>query len=263
MEGVLIALALLFYLVGILLSFIGTARRRPGLHPISTAMLGAAWIVHLAALVWRGWDTGQLPLSNNAEFLLCLGWVVLTFYLVIWIGWRVHAAGLVLPPLAALAAVISLGLLPGAHETSPYSATHGWFVIHTIAATLGLAALGVAFAMSLIFILQHRALKAKRSIRLLERLPSLRTCDRIGYGAILSGFPLLTLGIVTGFVRNLTAHHQVWIPSAKQVFPLAAWLMFGLLLYARLVRGYHGPRSAYVTIAGFIIGLMTILGIAR
>jgi ABC-type uncharacterized transport system permease subunit len=226
-------------------------------------VLGVAWVLHLLVMVRRAWTAGGAPLGNTTEFLLVLGWVVLTLHLLVWFRWRVDIAGLVLPPLAELMVIVAIGLIPGSSAPEPYGTTPWWFTVHTGASTLGLAAFGVAFAMSLIFLVQDRALKSKSSFRLLERLPSLETCDRIGQDAILWGFPLLTLGIVTGFVRSTAVHGTMWVANPKQIFPLVAWVLFALLIYSRLARGIRGRKSAYVTIAAFLIGLLTVVGIAR
>jgi ABC-type uncharacterized transport system permease subunit len=263
LEIAILAPALLFYTIGILFSFFGTTRDSARLYRLSAASLTAAWVFHLVAIVRLGWVSGGVPLANTGEFLLALGWVVLTLHLLVWLRWRVDIAGLVLPPLAQLMVIASIGLAEGSSAPEPHGATSWWFVVHTGASTLGLAALGVAFAMSLIFIVQDRALKSKSSFGLLERLPSLETCDRIGQDAILWGFPLLTLGIVTGFVRSMAVYGTLWIASPKQIFPLVAWVLFALLIYTRLARGIRGRKSAYVTIAAFLIGLLTIVGIAR
>jgi len=262
-EIAVLTLALLFYTVGVVLSFFGFTRKAPRLHRFSAGILTGAWAFHLVAILQRGWAEGGLPLSNAAEFLLVLGWAVLSLYLLIWLRWRVDIAGLVLPPLAALMVISAIGLFRGSSGPVPYSASPWWFVIHTTASTIGLAALGVSFAMSLIFLVQDRALKAKTSFRLLERLPSLDTCDRIGHDALLWGFPLLTLGIVTGFVRIFTARDHLGVSSPKELFPVVAWILFAVLLFARLSVGYRGRRSAWVTIAAFLICLMTVIGIAR
>jgi ABC-type uncharacterized transport system permease subunit len=262
MERVLLSLALVGYLAGITLSILGIVRHSARATRGSNYALIFAWIVHLAAVVYHGWVAGRFPMSNSAEFLLVLGWVVLALYFIVWFKWRIAAAGLVLAPLAAVMVAASIGVVPGASEPLAYG-TRGLFVFHTTAATLGLAALGVAFAMSLIYLVQERTLKSKQSFAMLDRLPSLETSDQIGHRALLLGFPLLTLGIATGMVWNLIANDAIWTGSPKEIFPTLAWILFALLLVARTLWGYRGRRAAYLTIAGFALGLLTILGIAR
>ena len=61
-----------------------------------------------------------------------------------------------------------------------------------------MAAFFVAAAMSLVYVLQDRALKRKQTATWLRRLPSLHKADRAGLEALVWGFPLFTVGIATG-----------------------------------------------------------------
>ena len=262
MDLLLISLVLVGYLTGIALSIVGIARHSKRVTRGSNVAVALAWVIHLIALIRHGWIAGRFPMSNSAEFLLALGWVVVGLYLVVWLKWRVPAAGLVLASLGALMVAAAIGVVPGAAEPIQYG-TRGLFIFHTTAATLGLATLGVAFTMSVIYLVQDHTLKAKQSFWMLERLPSLDTSDKIGYHAALLGFSLLTLGIVTGIGWNLTANHTLWTGSIKEIFPTIAWVLFAMLLFARVVWGYRGRSAAYLTIAGFALGLMTVIGIAR
>jgi ABC-type uncharacterized transport system permease subunit len=139
----------------------------------------------------------------------------------------------------------------------------GWFVFHTSIATAGVAALAVSFAMSLLYLVKERALKSKRSLRVLEMLPTLEALDRLGFQALLYGFPLLTLGIATGMVYSAAIHDRLWIWGPMEIFPVIAWAVFGGILWARFVRGMRGRRSAILAIAGFAFALLTFVGMVR
>ena len=154
-------------------------------------------------------------------------------------------------------------LIPARQVVLPASQQRGWFGFHVGISVLGMGALCLAFAMALIYLMQDHALKAKRAPKVMERLPSLAVCDRIGYHAVLWGFPLLTVGILTGQVVLWAKYGTVWMGGAKQIFPILAWVVLAALLYARLVRGFRGRKSAYLTIAGFALGLLTVLGMSR
>lgn len=259
MGPIFLPFALIAYFVGVVFAFVDTAKRSKTARAVSTTSLVVAWVLHLAAVVHLAILRGHFPLSNMPEYLLVLGWIVLTLHLLVWFRWRVVAASLVLPPLAALMAMPALWF-PGQAGEVALGHQHSLFIFHTTAATLGMAALCVAFAMSLIYLVQDGALKSKRVPRVLARLPSLEACDRIGYLAILWGFPLLTLGVATGLLWSRDVHDRFFAGGAKQYFPLLAWVVFAALLYARVVRGMGARRSAYITIAGFTLGLLTVLG---
>lgn len=262
MSGALLPIALSTYGVGMLLAGWGVFRRSEAARGGASAFFVVGWLAHTAAVAQRWVGTGRLPLSGLAEFLLVLAWAVMGLHLLLWFGWRLYAAGLVLPPLVILAGSAALPLL-AAEVTPPGSFSRGWFLLHTTLSTLGMATLCVALAMSLIYLFQDRALKSHRTLGLLERLPSLERCDRIGFRALAIGFVLLTLGIGTGIVVNTEIHARLWSGGFKQTSPLAAWAVFAAVLVARRKLGLRGRKSAYLTIAGVALGLLAVVGMTR
>ncbi len=262
MGLVLLPLALIAYFNGIFLASMSLARRSEAAERGAEVSFVVAWLLHLAAIVYEGVRVGYFPFTNAGEYLMVLSWVVLGLYLLVALRWRMTQTGLILPPLAALMAFVAL-LVPSRKVVLPDVQQKGWFGFHVGISVLGMAALCLAFAMALIYILQDRALKAKRTRRLMDRLPSLEACDHIGYLSVLWGFPLLTIGIATGQVVLWAKYGTFWMGGPKQIFPILAWVVLAVLLYARLVRGFRGRKSAYLTIASFALGLLTVLGMAR
>lgn len=261
MLAVFLPLAFAAYSLGALLTGMSLLRRSAGARRGAALAFIFGWLAHFVGVVDRGWVTGGLPLSDRGEYLLVLGWAIMTLHLLLWFIWRVHGAGLVLPPLAALCAgaallAVSLGSHPSATRPG------GWFVFHATVSTLGMATLCVALAMSLIYLLQDRALKSYRQLWLLERLPSLDRCDRIGLRALWVGFLLLSAGIATGVAVNAVLRGSPWIHGSKQTFALLAWVVCGVVLGARLTFGFRGRKSAYLTITGVMLGLLTVIGMA-
>lgn len=257
-EAFLVA-AIVGYLFSIFLAGLGIRPGSAAARPAASVLIVLTWGAHFAAVVQQGVATSGLPLSNMAEYLLVLGWAVMTLHLYIWFRLRVHVAGLVLPPIAAMAAFAAMQLLHAPHH-EPTTPTGGWFLFHISVSTVGMAILGVAFAMSVIYLIQDRALKARKTLGLLQRLPALEQCDRIGLQALVIGFLLLSLGIGTGVVVNAFQQERLWVLSPKVVFPVAAWVIFATVLGARTVLGIRGKKSAYLIIAGFALGLLTVLG---
>jgi len=134
------------------------------------------------------------------------------------------------------------------------------FLFHTTVATLGMAILGVSFAMSVLYLFQDRALKTRKTLLLLDRLPSLERCDQIGFRSLVSGFVLLTVGIGTGLAINTEVYERLWVWGAKGMFPVLAWIVFAAILVARTALGFRGRKSAYLTITGFTLGVLTVIG---
>jgi ABC-type uncharacterized transport system permease subunit len=258
LTAVLLSVALVAYIAGFFLAILGVTYRSEAARVGANVVLSLGWLAHLATIVTYGVDVGHIPVAGGAEYLLALGLAIMTLHLLLVSVWRVHAAGIVLPPLAALAAVAALALLPEAG--APVAALRPLFLLHTTVSTLGMATLIVALAMSLIYLYQDRALKSRRGLHLLERLPPLDRCDHIGLQALLVGFVLLTLGILTGVVMNKELHERLFVPGVKQTLPLLAWIVFASVLVARFKIGFRGRKSAYLTITGVMLGLLTIVG---
>jgi ABC-type uncharacterized transport system permease subunit len=247
--------------VGVALAAFGELRRKAALANAGAIALVVAWVLELAGVV-SFVATGAIPLRNGPEYMLTLGFLVLTIHLVLWFRSRISAAALVLPPISTLMLLVGF-VLQGLRQEVGAMPTRGWFVFHTVIATTGVAALAVAFTMSLLFLVKERALKEKRSLAMLERLPALESLDRLGFQALLYGFPLLTLGIATGMVYSAAIHDRIWLWGLKEIFPLLAWIVFAVILWARFAQGIRGRRSAILVIAGFALALLTFVGMVR
>ena len=48
--------------------------------------------------------------------------------------------------------------------------------------------------------------------------------------------------------------------TSSRIFPLMAWMVFLAVLVARTWLGYRGRKSAYLTIAGFLLALASVAG---
>jgi ABC-type uncharacterized transport system permease subunit len=255
----LLPVTVIGYIVGIVLAIVRTVYRSNTARRLASLVFALTWVFHTVCVVREGIVEGRLPLANMAEYLLVLGWVVLTLHLFLWFRLEVEISGVVLPPLAAVMTFVSMELMRS-EPSRTVAAPDAWFVFHTTVSTLGMAFLSVAFAMSVIYLVQDRVLKSKKAFKLLERLPSLQKADDIGVRSTTVGFVLLTLGIGTGLVINSEVHERLMILGAKQIFPVLAWLVFASILVFRPMLGFRGRKSAYLTIAGFALGLATVIG---
>lgn len=257
MSTVLLSGVLVAYIVGIFLTSLGVFTRFRAARNGASFVFFVAWLAHLAVVVQRGMSTGRFPLTNKGEYLLFLGLAVMTLHWLLWLRWRDQVVGIVLPPVAAVAGFGALALLSSSVPQIS-DRPRGWFLFHTTVSTLGMATLVVALGMSLLYLYQDRALKSRRTLRLLERLPSLDRCDHIGFQALTTGFVLLSLGIATGFVVNHAVHERFWVSGVKQSFAMLAWAVFAGVLSARIKLGFRGRKSAYLTITGVMLGLLTV-----
>jgi ABC-type transport system involved in cytochrome c biogenesis permease subunit len=96
---------------------------------------------------------------------------------------------------------------------------------------------------------------------LLAALPAASTLDKLGYRAILVGFPLMTLVIVTGAIWANKAWGRPWGWDPKETASLVTWIIYLLYLHTRLTAGWTGRRSNLIAIVGFLSVVFTYLGV--
>ena len=137
-----------------------------------------------------------------------------------------------------------------------------WLFAHIIPIFLGYASFTVSFIFSIMYLTQERQLKKKNFGPLFESLPSLETLDALMWKTITLGFPLLTIGLVSGTVWAKTTNILgiLWYLDPKVLLGSLTWLIYAAILHLRLGASFHGTRVAVVTIAGFVIVILTFLG---
>lgn len=85
--------------------------------------------------------------------------------------------------------------------------------------------------------------------------------DNYSYRMLGLGFPLLTVGILSGAVWANSAWGSYWSWDPKETWALITWLVFAMYLHARITRGWSGKRAAMVATAGFFVVWFCYLGV--
>ncbi len=130
---------------------------------------------------------------------------------------------------------------------------------HIAVNVLGLVAFALAFGAAVAYVIQERMLRQKRLSGVFERLPALDVLDGFSLRAVSVGFPLLTIGVVTGAFWATRVQQGVLVTS-PQAFGLAAWVLFAGVLVLRLAAGWRGRRAAIGTIVGFLCAAAVLVG---
>jgi len=94
-----------------------------------------------------------------------------------------------------------------------------------------------------------------------KRLPSLDLLDSSGYLFLVTGFTMLTIGLIVGIVYAKSAWGRFWSWDIKEVWSAISWLVYAALLHQRLAFGWRGRRTAIMAIIGFAFLLFTFIGV--
>ena len=85
--------------------------------------------------------------------------------------------------------------------------------------------------------------------------------DSLSYRILAFGFPLLTLGILSGAIWANEAWGSYWSWDPKETWAFITWLVFAFYLHTRLQYNWQGIKSAYVATGGFFIVWICYLGV--
>jgi cytochrome c-type biogenesis protein CcsB len=94
-----------------------------------------------------------------------------------------------------------------------------------------------------------------------QRLNLAETLDNISYRIIGLGFPLLTIGIISGGVWANEAWGSYWSWDPKETWALITWLVFAAYLHSRITKGWQGRRPAILASIGFVVVWVCYLGV--
>jgi ABC-type transport system involved in cytochrome c biogenesis permease subunit len=111
------------------------------------------------------------------------------------------------------------------------------------------------------YLLENRRLKRKQVHAGAGALPSLEALDRINALSLAVGFPLLTLGVLTGMLWGLGAHGAAWSGTAHEVWNVIAWLIYAALMAARFAARQGARDAAVSAVAGFAFLLFAVVGV--
>jgi len=93
------------------------------------------------------------------------------------------------------------------------------------------------------------------------RLNLLESIDNLSYRTISFGFPLLTIGIISGAVWANEAWGSYWSWDPKETWALITWLVFASYLHARITKSWQGEKPAFIASIGFIVVWICYLGV--
>ena len=243
-----------------------SASRSKKIGTISTSLLVIGLLIHSGGLVFRWVEThqtgyGYVPLSNMYESLIFFSWTIVLVYLIIEFKYRQKIIGVFVTPFAFLAIGLT-SIIPGIDaKITPLvpALQSNWLAIHVITCFLGYASFAVSFGISILYLIQDQTEAQKEGAT--RWLPSTSILDEINYKSIIIGFPMLTLGIVTGAAWANYAWGSYWSWDPKETWSLITWFVYAAFLHARLTRDWRGRKAAILSIVGFTAVLFTYFGV--
>jgi ABC-type uncharacterized transport system permease subunit len=221
-------------------------------------LLGVGAALHAVAFVALHAQPEPPPLESFPTALSLIGWLIaissllsLRFADVRGVVTWVAAAAAGFTALASVVLLVGPVRPPGPGSIGP------WSHAHVLLSAFGFSFLALASLAGLGYLAKERALKLKNASA--RALPSLESLDRLEHFALSLGFPLLTLGVLTGFVWGNQQGLSPW--TGHSYWLLAAWTVYLLPIGLRVLRREHGEKPARTCVLGFLLLAFSYIGI--
>jgi cytochrome c-type biogenesis protein CcsB len=280
MAFVFLKLAAFVYAVATVTVAAHILRPRPeGERRVLTAIL-AGIIVHALAVGGRTVEMSAFPLAGVQDALSLFAFISGMIAVVTSVRGNVPQVAWLTTPLTTLLVVVAAMAEPV--TSVPESLRSLWLSLHIALALMGDAAFVIAGVVAVVYLMQERRLKhrkkkprqrgKKRSrsdsrddirspVTGLMQLPALERLDGVNLGLFKFGFPMMTLGIITGVAYGKQVLDVYWTWDTRNTVTALVWILYAAILHARLVIGWRGRKAAILTVVGVIAILLTFVGL--
>lgn len=230
---------------------------RPVMARIGTSLTVLAFLFHLAAAVTRGIAAGRVPWANLYEFAMVGTLLIVLVFLAVltrmdlrFLGTFITGLVVVLLGLAATNFYVDVTPL-----MDPLKSV--WLVIHVFVASLATAFFALAFALSVLQLMQARRERliaegaAKTGAGFLRTLPAADRLESLSYRFTIVGFIFWTFTLIAGAIWAQDAWSRYWGFDVKETWTFIIWVIYAGYIHARATRGWRGSPSAWLSITGF------------
>jgi cytochrome c-type biogenesis protein CcsB len=247
----------------------------------------------LALTLLSRWLTNSyFPLSNLYESLIFLTWSLTFVQILLERQVNSQIIGAISSPIQLfIIAFASFSLPVEMQKASPLvpALRSNWLMMHVTIMMLSYAFLIIGSLLSIFFLLitQGKSIDLKGNAKgysvsqnndkwqslnktdnienalpqSLPRMNLLESLDNLSYRIIGLGFPLLTIGIISGAVWANEAWGSYWSWDPKETWALITWLIFASYLHSRLTKSWQGKKPAMLASIGFFIVWICYLGV--
>ncbi|MFP4392386.1 MAG: cytochrome C assembly family protein [Desulfohalobiaceae bacterium] len=246
----------LLYFLGSLLYVVGILSYKAWLRQVSLTVSLFGFCLHTVDLFLKISTQPMFSFAQVQFYFSLLAWSFILIYLLLWWRLKLQFLALTAAPLALVLFTSSM-VVQETQMPIPPRLSELWFGLHIGSLFLSIALLAMAFGAGAGYLYLHRQIKNKVRLNRLRRdLPALTSLDRVNHWAVSLGFPLFTLGMLSGFIWARFTWGEIFSWDPKEIFSLGIWLLFAYLFHQRLLLSLKGRRPAIL--ASTIFGLCIV-----
>jgi len=223
-------------------------------------LLSFAAVVHVASIGLACKEFGGLEWFTLRGGFVLMAWLIAVAYLVVLRFYHLPSVGAFVTPMVLLVLAPTLFADGNSAAVARETARDPRLTFHIVSASLGVALFGLAFGVALMYLLQEREVKGKKFGVLFSRLPPLQSLDLLTQRLVRLGFVIFTVALLGGSLLAHKVWKGAWWSDPQQVRSVIIWLLYGAMVQLRHA-GWHGRRYAQLTMVGFVLVIVSMLGL--
>jgi HemX protein len=224
---------------------------------VKTPLLLCTLALHILYLAIRTVSFRHPPVTTVFEIFTVLAFSVSFTYLIIEMRSHRKETGYFILNIAFFFQLFSTLFIKDTPEV-PEILRSMFFGAHVSSALLGYAAITIAGAYGLMYLMLYHEMKTSRFGAIYKKLPTLETLERMTFTAVKLAFLLLSIAILFGFIWLHLAIANPNYFDPKLVGTIMIWIMYGFLVIAKTRYGWKGRKGMILSIIGFFISIFSL-----
>jgi len=267
LNSIILSYITFIYFGAFMLYLLMMVSGREFLGRLATFVAAGGLVAHTTAIILRWVESyrlgvGHAPLSNLYESLIFFAWTIVLLYLIVELRTKNRTIGAFITPIAFLAmayASFSPNINSQIQPLIP-ALQSNWLISHVITCFFGYAAFSLSFGLSIMYLIKRLDTQNRNNI-FLKLIPRTVVLEDLNYQMVVTGFIMLTLGIITGSVWAQSAWGSYWSWDPKETWSLITWFVYATVIHSRMVKGWRGKKIAILCFIGFSCVLFTYFGV--
>ncbi|PMP72893.1 MAG: hypothetical protein C0187_00735 [Calditerrivibrio nitroreducens] len=226
---------------------------------IATAFVSLAAVVNLSYLIARWYQFGVFSIKDLKDIFNLI--ILFLGVSAVYINYKVKKDGVYL---FVIPVIIILGIAGFAHSSILIRRQFSsfWLAIHLPFTISGTVLFVVSALFGILYFIQEKQLKKKNFGYLYNLLPSIDMLNKINKTAMLVGFLLFTIGLLSGYIWGIYEWNGRIILTSKLLFSMITWFIFGIIIVIKKTKGMSPRDTAFSSILGIVSVVVTYIGVA-
>lgn len=240
------------YGLSFFLASVALARRALGLARVASGVLVAGLALHAVVLVLAVRTSGPRILTTPLGITSGFTFVALFLAYLTALRYRMRQTLCVLFVVPVLVSLASLTVDPG-FAPFGHRLDSAWMQLHLAALVVAYSAFSLSASLGVMLVARSRVLKSKTLGFLDDVLPPLMDLDDATMASLHAGFGALSLALALGAVHVRLVGWETAAKVPKAFLAILTWLVYGLALGGRRLRGWRGQQVGWMALVAAAI----------